>query len=119
MGDPVNTIFEAEAEEWESTFLSVRPDGRVMVAQGNYVALLSVADSIGLAALVNARSLEGAMRRLRRLLPSEPSPINSDASCRCAHSWGDHSVPRPHSCSECDCQRFERFVLGDQESHQA
>jgi hypothetical protein len=72
MTEPVNPIFEATADDLESTLLNVQQDGRIVVSQGSYSAKLSLADSIGLAALVSARS----------------NPNNR--LCTCGHRYGQH-----------------------------
>lgn len=74
MTEPVNPIFEIENANGAQSYVSVDLDGRidVEVSDGHYSGRLSLADSIGLAALVAART----------------NPNNR--LCTCGHRYGHH-----------------------------
>lgn len=77
MANDVNPVFETVATiddslDFGSIRLSVKPDGRVEVCAHEYSGSLSMTDSIGLAALVAARS--NPNYRL----------------CTCGHRYGQH-----------------------------
>lgn len=92
MAESVNPIFEIENPNGEQSFVTVDPDGRIdiEVCDGHYSGKLSLADSIGLAALVKIRS----------------NPNNR--ICKCGHRLGVH-YPGSKSCCGAEDPYHQRF----------